>query len=1356
MKCPLSFLPLLLSLPVAAADVVFSPSLANSFEFTPVEARAVRVLVHATNGSQPCLDELEVFGPASKENLARGKGARASASSCLEGYPQHQIPHLNDGAYGNGKSWIAARVSGDWARIDFPDTTPVDRVVLSRDREGQYADRIPTDFEIQTSIDGETWKTVRKVVARVRVSRQTGVFRGAVAPPPPVPKMDAAGKLHGVGTKPTLDARQANELGLPNLARRPGVTARASSALQGHKIHQIKHLSDGLGGNDNSWIAGEMPAWAEIDLGGEFWVTHVAFGNDAGERYLDRAANDFTVALTTDTTTAQTVPRWQDVFHGTEAVVGGAVDIHFTPARARRVRIVIDSARGGLPRIDEIEVFGQTEPIPPDKVAAPTKAPDRTNSNEKLRTAFLAEEHAWLKVAGEADLSSRLIPYNGRVKEYPKRRPIDVLPLPPLATAPILDGVLDDDAWARSSRGVARVAWPYDFELGPLIECAVSAGSQGGRLFLGIEVTKLLSGHVVVVSAGDGAGCGAVAMGSEGGEFRTFERVDRSRVKLLDSRPVELAFNPDLTVFECSLPLDWFEGWEESGIRVGLGMGGRHTAAEGRAVSFVPAPCFVRELPSAAAFELALGAMVEGAPANVAWGEESEQVGLAAHGATRITVPAVLGPIGPEQTVAIEIGDTACKLHLRRYDPVPRVLAQTHDLLRRLEHKGIEAHDLRAQLGALEAATSSRETFLLARLLKRKLTFRDPDLAPLRRLLFVKRQPFHPSHNYSVILDSPWRPGGAVCTLDIPIKDGELEPESGRVTRLFEAGKGVARTPMATADADRIYFSYRESKDDYFRIMSMEPDGSSLQRLTEGPFHDFWPCPLPDGGLGFISTRCRARFLCWRPQAFVLFRMNPDGSGITPLSFANLSEWAPSVMSDGRILWTRSEYLDKGADFSHTLWAIRPDGTKPELVFGNTIIQPNGYANGRQVPGTNEICATLISHFGDLNGPIALLDIDRGRFSKDAITSITPEVPWPGMWPMSECFRDPVPISRDHVLCAHAPRDRFGLYVIDRFGNRELLHLDDSIGSVCPTPLRVQPAPPVLAGIETRDDDWGVMTVDDVYQGIPQVERGCVRYLRIAGEARAELLQMPDGSYQKDHQEFVLWYAAPVDRVSGPFGWPSYVAKASYGLVPVEPDGSAHFRAPAGKVLYLQALDENLNELQRMRSVVQLQPGEKRSCIGCHEDRRRAPAISRRRSAHLRRADSPDPPPWGTEPLDYATVVQPVLDRNCVRCHTPEHVKQLDFSATLDKDRIPASYRTLIRKGLVHHLDYRYNAGGNEKREALSFGALKSKLFQVLEAGHNNVKLLPAESRALKCWVDMNCPLWPDYQFRNERPLAAK
>ena len=707
----------------------------------------------------------------------------------------------------------------------------------------------------------------------------------------------------------------------------------------------------------------------------------------------------------------------------------------------------------------------------------------------------------------------------------------------------------------------------------------------------------------------------------------------------------------------------------------------------------------------------------------------------------------------------------------RRIDPsdsLARVLGQMEAMIGRFAAKGIDVSkerehlsDLRRREQTLRAAAATaqeRQTaFDEARLAKRRLFFRDADLAGIARILFVKRHPFEPSHNYSVILDAPFRPGGGVCVLDIPRRGGRFEPDEGRVTCLFDAGGGIARNPMATFDARRIWFAYRPSAAGYYHLMAMNADGTDAQQRTDGPFHDYWPCPLPDGGVGFISTRCKARFLCWRPQAFVLFRMEADGTGIRPLSFANVSEWAPSVMTDGRLIWTRSEYLDKGADFGHTLWAIRPDGTHPELVFGNDT--RNCYANGREVPGTGEICCTLISHGGDLNGPIALIDPGQGRFNPAAITNLTPDVsPRYHMdWARTECFRDPVPLARDYVLCSHAPHDRFGLYVIDRFGNREVLYLDPALGSMCPTPLgAVAPPPTISAAIEAGADrgEYGRFALADVYAGLgPAVARGRVKYIRVCQEVRADLARLPGGEYRNDHEPFEDFYASPTHKVRGPYGWPSYVAKGSLGLVAVAEDGSASFDAPAGKVLYFQALDADFNEVQRMRSVVQLQPGETRGCIGCHEDR--ASVAPARRPAALARDPAPlEPPPWGAGPFAYEKVVQPVWDARCVRCHNANHKKKFDLTAALDADRVPASYRTLITQGWVHYFDFTWGRE-HTKAEPLSFGSLKSKLWKVLDAGHNDVRLSVDERRRIKCWIDLNCPLWPDYVFRPDRPAAV-
>jgi len=60
------------------------------------------------------------------------------------------------------------------------------------------------------------------------------------------------------------------------------------------------------------------------------------------------------------------------------------------------------------------------------------------------------------------------------------------------------------------------------------------------------------------------------------------------------------------------------------------------------------------------------------------------------------------------------------------------------------------------------------------------------------------------------------------------------------------------------------------------------------------------------------------------------------------------------------------------------------------------------------------------------------------------------------------------------------------------------------------------------------------------------------------------------------------------------------------------------------------------------------------------------------------------------------------------------------------------------------------------KAEPLSFGTLKSRLWQMLDAGHYDMKLTRDEMHAVKCWIDLNCPLWPDYIPRDQRPRAPQ
>ena len=134
----------------------------NVEEFAPIEAKFVRFTVRATNRGEPCLDELEIYAAdGESRNVAlAAMGARATASGSLPGYAIHQLEGVNDGRYGNGRSWIADRISGAWVQIELPQITRINKIVWGRDREGNFIDRLATQYEIDVAVDTNSWHIV--------------------------------------------------------------------------------------------------------------------------------------------------------------------------------------------------------------------------------------------------------------------------------------------------------------------------------------------------------------------------------------------------------------------------------------------------------------------------------------------------------------------------------------------------------------------------------------------------------------------------------------------------------------------------------------------------------------------------------------------------------------------------------------------------------------------------------------------------------------------------------------------------------------------------------------------------------------------------------------------------------------------------------------------------------------------------------------------------------------------------------------------------------------------------------------------------------------------------------------------
>ena len=224
-----------------------------------------------------------------------------------------------------------------------------------------------------------------------------------------------------------------------------------------------------------------------------------------------------------------------------------------------------------------------------------------------------------------------------------------------------------------------------------------------------------------------------------------------------------------------------------------------------------------------------------------------------------------------------------------------------------------------------------------------------------RQLLFVKRDTYHSSHFYSDFIDGCSRFGSNICILDL---------SSGKVKNVFSGKmtKGIFGRVDLSFDARKIVFGWKASEREGFRIYEANIDGSGLHQITFPPkdealrlkkydqssylrfakiYHhqtdDMHPCYLPDGGIMFVSSRCEYGTLCNSDDQLattVVYRVETDGSKLEKLTNSPVSEFTPSLQQDGRVVYTRWEYVDKGQIGVKCLWSMNPDGTASREVFG--------------------------------------------------------------------------------------------------------------------------------------------------------------------------------------------------------------------------------------------------------------------------------------------------------------------------------------------------------------------------------------------------------------------------------------
>jgi len=377
------------------------------------------------------------------------------------------------------------------------------------------------------------------------------------------------------------------------------------------------------------------------------------------------------------------------------------------------------------------------------------------------------------------------------------------------------------------------------------------------------------------------------------------------------------------------------------------------------------------------------------------------------------------------------------------------------------------------------------------------------------------------------------------------------------------------------------------------------------------------------------------------------------------------------------------------------------------------------------------------------------------------IKRVTPEIAFPETQGGTVAYGEAWPLSEDYYLCVYdaeagtqasgglVGKGVYGIYLLDSFGNKELVYRDASIGCHNPIPLVSRPKPPVVsepAGQIMADASTeGTIAVLDIYNSLKPWPAGTkITALRVY-----QVLPQTLGSAALSH----------ATGIEIPYTLSLNVARKILGTVPVETDGSAHFIAPARKELFFQALDENGLAVQSMRSATHLQPGEMRTCQGCHEPKKRAPlAANGTPLAMMRPPSRLQPDVDGTNPFSYPRLVQPVLNKNCVGCHQ----KNADKAPRLDAEPLTvkpkkdgyyqrgqyyASYVSLAEK--YGFYDYGGHDFGDERAYRTipgQFGARASKLYPMLVKGHHDVKLSPEELHCIAVWLDSTSPFYGVYE----------
>ena len=714
--------------------------------------------------------------------------------------------------------------------------------------------------------------------------------------------------------------------------------------------------------------------------------------------------------------------------------------------------------------------------------------------------------------------------------------------------------------------------------------------------------------------------------------------------------------------------------------------------------------------------------------------------------------------------------------------------------------------------GATETPELAEELYLAVRKVKREITFKNP------LITFDK----------IVLIDNPYpkgKPGDATDEWghEARHRNGFMAEPGGRmlivglnpggeVIDVLKGKEGSFWRPDVSYDCKKLLFSFEPKGDKSFHLYECNLDGSDFKQLTFGDYDDLDPIYTPDGKITFCSSRQHSYVRCMpMTHSFAVTRCDADGKNIYVISANGEPEYLPSMMNDGRVIFTRWEYTDKALWRVQSLWTMNPDGTNEQTFYGNQSTWPDVLTEARAIPNSNKVIFTAVGHHAWFNGSIGIINPSEGLNYPDGLDRVTREVAWPevGNGPNDPepkvdyhqsgkifAYKTPYPLSEEYFLVSAREGGHlysgdnhgwyFRLYLMDVYGNKELIYRGQ---------YNAYYASPIMA----REDKYPVKPDVVKWPKIGSGEKpapgelysnnvfeGTEKYPELKKNGKfIRVIQMDPKTYttwnktvQHDGPAVSVFQAEGVKRI--------------LGTVPIEDDGSVNFKVPAGEAIFFEMLDAEGRAIHVMRTFTNVMPGERRGCFGCHESQlntqSRPEGLLVGKAVRKPAADLV-PPPWGVEEsISYKRFVQdPVIDKYCIKCHgDPENKAYQTINMTYrpsskgwwgwvhhrpnDVSPFTEPYMTFVngdtpwggaKKRDEHNVPENiaglfiveaYGANDPDNLKTLppysAYSPVSRLAHNALSGEHHGVKVEGEDALRLLAWIDTNGPYLGDEEIR--------